>query len=1064
MAVRIFPKRNLNLTSLKPRRSHAQGAAEGMAFEGEQPQILRTRAWWLPIIEERILQTTISQFNLNSSSGSRREHEEGIGENLLRLEASGKFDGMMFGRLTDDGELHKEKLISKSSDNGGSQSGSAGRNISSVRKGSTVAGSTVAGSPGDRSAQFSRTVSDAKASQFKKDLIVAHHPDDGGSLTDHEVTEASLHKKNQTIAVAVADVGCQSSPHVSKAGSSKGSPKTQRRRERRRDKLSDRPKDQIITRNPKNSSLAASAPVKAHPRDSIPNSTANNSFHEPTPSAEVDGDAKHFDMSRSDIKRPGGPGSNLREQASGLKDASIIQSNGLNNSTELIPNFNILSSIEEKRDPAEPDNDSKGDAVTQVVIPTRLADILNEVMWDRLRPAEPDDDSKDVTESVAEFMTPSVLLRLIQDAARIGTHPASTDHFPRNSQKTPERLEANADTTELSARSTEKMRTPGYSIDVIKPDDVVDACCTNNLLSNEIIHDTSEPCLNEFVEEEISQSSVGKNVKILDESEHNSASNTISPGFAGVVTDHSVSDLPHISIQNHRQVSSEDLPDDFAHETLENSNGDPLRSAVGDSTEDETLPKRCHQILEDEHESESSGTESGYDTDESFPSNSSEDGTYTLTRESPEARNNRYQDRISPLITNGANGLIWTYATHTEVDKDLLRAGIWLFERVPDYFKSQPYVYRRHGKKLEQAPVVLRTIGGRDTSLQVQFDGEILYINTHGSPWPDMRFKHSHPDMLPVNRLIEYQAAESMGLNVWRHDRNLLDCRLPRCNCKLSDINHLTIICAGCGPKSIIRYCSVEHQVLDLKMHWRECGHRKLIIKRVIDQTTEPARFKHLCPAIRDCKNTRSFANFRRSLYTRLTYGRYTLFNPKTGHPTVLVWSRKDHSHVEMERRVERLLNCALFDQRNKAMVTFLFRVVRKCLQSKTAFSPETRNTLSRQFKDEFGLDASRIENDEVCECEWEGENLPEDMHLPNCRKLYRNFSKQFQKTGMRGYLEMYEKRYWILRAWQQQHPSVKRWRDRVAGKGFPDGAEGTSPSLGPGFVCWGAQENDSCL
>lgn len=1037
-----------------------------MASEGEQSDTLGTRAWWLPIIEERILQTKISQLRLNSSSGSRREHEEWIGKNLSRLGASGEIDGRIFGRLTDDGELREEKLISKSSENRGSQSCTTGRNVSSVRK-----GSIAARSPGDRSARTSRTVADTKAIRSEKDLIEAHHLDDGGSHTDHEVTEASSHTKNQASAVAVDDGGFKSSPHVSQAGSSKGSPKTQRRRERRRGKLCDKSKDQTNNRDTSNSSVAAASP-SAKARDGIPNSSANKPFDGPTPPAELDGDAKHFDIPRSDIKTPGGPGSNLRELAGGLKDAPTTQPDGLDNSTELNLNFKIPASIEAKRDSAEPYGVSQCGAVTQVLTPTRSTDTLDEVSgfkWDRLRPTEPDSDSKDVTKSVAEYVTPSILLHLIQEAADIGTHPASTDRFSRNvvhnipemaPQNTPEGLEENADMSELSARSIEKFRTLGDSIDAINPD----ACCTNNLLSNETIHGTSDPCLNESLAEEISQSSLRKNIKGLDESDHTSASNTISPGFADVVTDHSMSDLPRKSTHNHHLYSSEDLPDDFPHETLENSNSDPHCSSVGDFTEDEALSERCHQILEDEHEFESSGTESGYDTDESFPSNSSEVDTYTLTKESSEARNNRNLDRISPLVANGAMGLIWTYATHTEVDKDLLRAGIWLFERVPNYFKSQPYVYRRHGKKLEQAPVVLRTLGGRDASLQVQFDGEVLYINTHGSPWPDMRFKHSHPDMLPISRLLEYQAAESMGLDVWRHDRNLLDCRLPGCKCKLSDINHSTIICAGCGPKSIIRYCSVEHQVLDLRMHWEECGHRKLIIKRIIDQTTEPARFKHLCPAIRDCKNTRSFANFRRSLYTRLTYGRYTLFNPKTGHPTVLVWSRKDHSHVEMERRVERLLNCALFDQRNKVMVTFLFRMVQKCLQSKNALPPETRDTLTRQFKDEFALDASRIENDEVCECEWEGENLPENMHLPNCRKLYRNFSKQFQKTGIRGYLEMYEKRYWILRAWQQQHSSVKRWRDRVAGKGFPDGAEGTSPSLGPGFVCWGAKRNDSCL
>lgn len=1036
---------------------------------GGHPGILVTRAWWLPIIEERILQTTVSHLKLSSSNDSRRDHEERIGENLSRLVASEDIDRRVFGKSTDDGELRKEKLNLRYSDNGESQSGRADRNGSPVRKGSTVAGYF-----GDRSAQTSRTVSDTKATRSKKDLIVAHHPDNGGSLTDHEVIEFSSHKKNQAMVGTVDGGGCQSSPHVSKAGSSKGFPKSLRRRDRRHSKLSDKPKDQVITRDNNSPSVAASPLTKSHPRDSIPNGTADISSDMPTSSAKLDADVKRFDIPRSDIKTPEDSGSNLRETVSSLKDASIIQSNSINTLTKLNLSFDNLASIGARSDSTGPVNVSNDDAVTQIMTSTKLADILNGVggfLLDQLSPAEPDSDLKDFTETLVEYVAPSIVLNLIQEPAGVGTHPANPDRFPNNiahntpeivSQKPPEGLEPYADTTELSASSIEQFRVPGDYIDTIKPSNCAGVCCTNNLLSNGIIHDTSEPCWNECEEEEKSSSPVRKTIKSLNESDHNSESDTIYPGFTGVATDHLANDLPLESTQSHHRDSSEDLPDDLAPETLENSNSDSSCVSDGNFMEGEALPKHPQNIPEYEHESESSGTESGYDTDEN---SSSEDDTYNRARESEDVRNNRNLDRVSPLITSGVMGLIWTYATHTPVDKDLLRAGIWLFERAPNYFKSQPYVYRRHDKELEQVPVAIRTLGGRSASLHVRFDGEVLYISTHGHPWPDMRSKHSHPDMLPVSRLIEYQAAESMGLNVWRHDRNLLECRFPSCKCKLSDISHSTIVCAGCGPKSIIRYCSVEHQVLDLKMHWRECGHRKLIIKRVIDKTTEPTRFKHLCPAIRDCKNIRSLANSRQSLYTRLTHGRYTLFNPKTGYPTVLVWSRKDHSFMEMEIRVERLLNCALFDQRNKAMVTFLFRMVRKCLQSKNTFSPERTVILTQQFKAEFGLDASRIESDEVCECEWEGENLAEDKHLPSCRKLYRNFSHQFRTTGMRGYLEMYEKRYWILRVWQQQHQSVTRWRDRVAGKGFPDGGvEGTSPSLGPGFVCWGAKENDSCL
>lgn len=282
---------------------------------------------------------------------------------------------------------------------------------------------------------------------------------------------------------------------------------------------------------------------------------------------------------------------------------------------------------------------------------------------------------------------------------------------------------------------------------------------------------------------------------------------------------------------------------------------------------------------------------------------------------------------------------------------------------------------------------------------------------------------------------------------------NLLDCRLGGCPAKLSDHDPARVVCSGCGPKTIIRYCSVAHMVADLKQHWQECGHGDLAIKRVVDHTTTPARFGSLCPAIRDSQGTKSYALYRQGLYAILNGGRYTLFDWENGEPTELVWAWTDVRREEMERRVERLLNFALFDQRNKVVVGFLFRLLRQCLQLKSSWGMGTIYALKKQFGEEFGLDVAKVEEDQVCECEWVGDGLAEALHLPACGKLYRRFGPEFRRGGMGGYLEEYEARHWILRAWQQQHAAVSHWSDRVAGKGFEGGVEGTSPVFGPGWT-----------
>ena len=459
---------------------------------------------------------------------------------------------------------------------------------------------------------------------------------------------------------------------------------------------------------------------------------------------------------------------------------------------------------------------------------------------------------------------------------------------------------------------------------------------------------------------------------------------------------------------------------------------------------------------------QNTGEESVASSAEEFTSDSSEE--FTDRSSEGETTDGDAENALTLSSTepvSGVMGLKWAYATHTLADNILLSHGIWLFEKVVDHFCWQPYVWRSYGLGIEQAPVVIDTLGDTINVPTAEFDGQVLYINTHTQPWTDLRAEFTHPDMLPATRLVEYQATESMGLNVWRHDRNLLDCRLLSCRTKVADHNPATVICLGCGPKTIIRYCSVAHMVADLQEHWRECGHRDLVLRRVVDHTTAPARFARICPAIRDSQGVKSYALYRQGAHAMLNYGRYTLFDFVTEEPTVLVWTKEDPRGEEMERRVERLLNFALFDQRNKVMVGFLYRLLRQCLQLKHSWSVGTSYALKKQFWEEFGLDASRVEEDLVCECEWVGKGLAAALHLPACRGLWRRFGREFHESGMGGYLAMYEARYWILRAWQQQHAAAGHWSDRVKGEGFGGEVEGTSPELGPGWVGWGAGEDD---
>lgn len=415
--------------------------------------------------------------------------------------------------------------------------------------------------------------------------------------------------------------------------------------------------------------------------------------------------------------------------------------------------------------------------------------------------------------------------------------------------------------------------------------------------------------------------------------------------------------------------------------------------------------------------------------------------------------------------TRGATGLKWAYFTHTIADEALLANGFWLFEKPKTYFEYQPYHYVRRGMGLIQAPIAVATYEEDDVhephEPSIDIDNTGVWINTHGEPWRDVRSKPTHPDFQTTSKLVEYQACESLGIAVWRHDRNLLNCRLPECKAKIADHNLSTKICLGCGPKTIIRYCSEAHQIADLRGHWKECGQPDFLMKRVIDATTSPARFGRLWPAIRDRSGNASYERSRQATYAAMQHGRYTLFDPESEAPTTLIWPTQDPQAVTMEDRVERLLNYALFDHKHGRIAGLLYRMVRHCLILKNFWSLGPIHAVKTQFAAEFGCDVLNFADQPLCECDWVGARLPRDRHVAGCKRLYLTYSAEFQATGIQGFLEMMEGRFWVLRAWRQRHPTVDDWEARVSGRGFAGEVDGATPFFGPGWSGWGSPADD---
>lgn len=417
---------------------------------------------------------------------------------------------------------------------------------------------------------------------------------------------------------------------------------------------------------------------------------------------------------------------------------------------------------------------------------------------------------------------------------------------------------------------------------------------------------------------------------------------------------------------------------------------------------------------------------------------------------------------------SGAKGLLWAYAINTEVDEALDDAGVFLWRKPNAHFRAQRLLRTEQFGYSDIAPVVVSHENTGDDEPIIEFDGDTVHIVPHGQCWEDVRSHVFHPDFLVPWKLAEYQACEAAGYQVWRHDRDFLKCRKSACKATVSDYHRSVVVCLGCGPKSIVRYCSLRHQLDDIEEHWKECGTWKVVLRQVIDHTTAPSRFDRMYPAIKQRHGSKTAALHRQRLHFELTCGHYTLFDLASDGSKTLCWPKQDPKWVEMDRRIERLLNIAFLDSWNHVILGYLYRLLRELLRSGGEWSYSTERLLKLQLESEFSdykVNPNWRNGDAPCECEWSGKTVPRLDHLPTCwayTPVEDDDSPVRSHHCIERTVEDYEEKYWILRAWRQQHPMENNWRRRAAGFGFPN----TIPDegcykLGPAWTGWGG-ENDN--
>ena len=421
-------------------------------------------------------------------------------------------------------------------------------------------------------------------------------------------------------------------------------------------------------------------------------------------------------------------------------------------------------------------------------------------------------------------------------------------------------------------------------------------------------------------------------------------------------------------------------------------------------------------------------------------------------------------------LGSGARGLLWAYATSRTVDEALTRVGIYLWRKPSSYFYPQRLQRIESVGYTALAPVIVSHERTETDEPIIEFDGKTVHIVPHRQYWEDIRSHEAHPDFLVPWKLAEYQACEAAGYQIWRHDKNLLDCRKPGCGARVSDYHCCAIVCLGCGPKSIVRYCSLQHQLEDIRGHWRECGTWKMLLERVIDHTTAPSKFARMFPAIKQNKESRTAAWHRQRLFCALTYGHYTLFQPSSNRSETLCWPKQDPKWLEMDRRIERLLNVTLFDSWNDVILGYLYRLLRELLRSQGEWFESTERLLKQQLESEFSsykVNTYWRNGEAPCQCEWSGKIYPRWDHLSTCwayAPVADDCGSARRQKCIEATVEEYEAKFWILRAWRQQHPTQNNWRLRAAGYGFPKVIpdEGCY-KLGAGWTGWGGERDNIC-
>ncbi|KAL2840751.1 hypothetical protein BJX68DRAFT_258402 [Aspergillus pseudodeflectus] len=331
-------------------------------------------------------------------------------------------------------------------------------------------------------------------------------------------------------------------------------------------------------------------------------------------------------------------------------------------------------------------------------------------------------------------------------------------------------------------------------------------------------------------------------------------------------------------------------------------------------------------------------------------------------------------------------------------------------------------------------------------------------ISTHAHPSPSSQSTITKDIQTTRGHRITTQKPEGF---FWQLDSHGFPCARSDCDSRCNLWDGATVICPRCGPFSETRYCSREHLLKDIKVHWATCGQN--VFQHPCRESTIPKDVRDGPPLIPCLHPYDTPERHRQAVYFNMhsSVGDYFIFsdfvdmvdagfpddhlNLRCSNRVLLAVKFTDPKAKDRFRRV--LAACLFVTLESHALTDYLFRLIRDNLRTTplppTTSLPTLEASLKYQLHQETGVTILPGITGErhACETDWTGTNR-RNCPDPVCRAEYRRLLGSLGGHGHEALVEHLEASYWILRAARTTHPDVEDAGERMRGVGFEDVAE----------------------